>query len=545
MPLPGQAAQAAKAASLLVIKPSGIQSRVPLHPLPFSIGRQSDSYLVLRDNRASRNHARIVTENGEYYIEDLKSSHGVHVNGTRISRHKLTNADRIEFGVQDSYSLIFSFEEGEFNRLLDQLSAPKAAAGTGDLSKLGALVEVARAMRNSLSTDDVLAAVVDAALAVTGSERGFLLLRLNNGLDIRVARDRDGQALSKDQLDVPVDTIQRALQERRDLLTMTLNPGTGQRNVVCVPLVHMRSRNSEETCMVSAMDETVGLIYLDSRQSAVDLSSGNSELLQTLALEASTVLENARLLEEERDKQKLEEEIGIAREIQESLLPRKLPASGWFRAAGSSIPSHQVGGDYFDVKLIGPDCWSVTVTDVSGKGVSSALLAALLQGAFLTLEEGAGQIEQMMTRMNRFLNERTAGEKYATVFYCTLDRNGLLRWANAGHCTPYLIRASGEIKVLGTTGMPLGMLDMADYAVEELQVQPGDKLVAYSDGLTEAANTEGRFFDATRMKRVIEDHAGSSCTELHQDLMDAVDLFTEGAVQNDDITAVVIEYRPE
>ncbi len=544
MPLPGQVAAAARAASLIVINPSGNQTRVPLHPLPFSIGRQADNHLVLRDNRASRNHARIVSEHGDYFVEDLKSSNGVYVNGAAITRHKLANSDRVEFGVQDSYALVFFFDEGEIDKLLDRFSDAGKTGGTGELSKLRALGEVARTLRNALSTDDVLAAVVDAAIAVTGSERGVLLLRRDDDLNIRVARDRLGQSLPIADLGVPFDAIQKALRNRRSLLTMTLDRGSGQRSGVCVPLVRVRPRDSQETLVISAIDETVGLIYLDSAQSAVDLSAGNSELLQTLALEASSVLENARLLEEERDNQRLEEEIGIAREIQTSLLPRKLPSEGWFRAAGSSIPSHQVGGDYFDVKQMSPDCWSVTVTDVSGKGVSSALLAALLQGAFLASTDGAGQIEQLMMRLNRFLNERTEGEKYATVFYCTLDRQGLLCWANAGHCTPYLIRCTGEITCLGTTGMPLGMLEEATYSVEQVQLQPGDKVVAYSDGLSEAENTKGKFFDVDRMKKVILAHAKSGCAELHTNLMEAVDAFTEGAVQSDDITAVVMEYRP-
>src|SRR5437870_4234126 len=176
MPLPGQVATQARAASLLVINPSGNQATVPLQPVPFSIGRQADNQLVLRDNRASRNHARIVAENGEYFIEDLKSSNGVQVNGSVISRHKLANADRIEFGVPDSYQLIFRLEEGEIDRLVNRITGSHQVGTTGELSKLRALGEVARTLRNSLSTDDVLAAVVDAALAVTGSERGVLLL---------------------------------------------------------------------------------------------------------------------------------------------------------------------------------------------------------------------------------------------------------------------------------------------------------------------------------------------------------------------------------
>jgi serine phosphatase RsbU (regulator of sigma subunit) len=147
--------------------------------------------------------------------------------------------------------------------------------------------------------------------------------------------------------------------------------------------VRVRATLSEDTCLSSPASETVGLLYMDSRTGAADLSGGNRELLQTLALEASTIIENARLLEQERGKIRLEKELSVAREIQSSLLPKRLPVDGWFRAAGSSIPSHQVGGDSFDIRQFHPDAWSVLVIDISGKGVSSALLASLLQGAFV------------------------------------------------------------------------------------------------------------------------------------------------------------------
>ena len=549
-----------RAATLVVINPSGNRTRMPLQPVPFSIGRQSDNHLVLRDNRASRNHARIVCEGGEFYIEDLKSSHGVFVNGNRVNRQHLYAADRIEFGFPDSYNLIFTFEDDEIQKILDQFSAPKtASAGAGNLAKLRALVEVARALQNSLSTDDVLSAVVDAALAITGFERGFLLLTNSDGsMEIRLSRDRYGNQIPKTELQVPLDSIQNALHQRRELLSMTFNPLSAElshsqtldgddddlRSVVCVPLVRVRAGSSEETCMITSKSDTVGVVYLDSRQEAVDLSHGNRELLQTLALEASTILENARLLEEERIKQRMEEELSIAREIQTSLLPRKLPSTGWFRAAGTSIPSHEVGGDCFDVRQISPNSWSAVVTDVSGKGVSSALLAALLQGSFLLAADDPPGIEQMMSRMNLFLHERTEGEKYATVFYCTVLANGTLRWSNAGHCTPYLIRASGELRTLETTGMPLGMLEEAQYRVESLQLEPGDKIFAFSDGLTEAQNAKGQFFDADRMREIAVSQAGGSAADLFTDVMREVDAYTEGAPQHDDMTALVIEYRP-
>ena len=214
-----------------------------------------------------------------------------------------------------------------------------------------------------------------------------------------------------------------------------------------------------------------------------------------MALEASTILENARLLEEEREKQRIEEELKIAREIQQGLLPSELPSVGWFRVAGSSIASHQVGGDYFDVKQLGPDVWATVVADVSGKGVSSALLAALLQGAFLLACEDPDEIARMMSRINGFLNERTKGEKYATVFYCTIDRSGALHWANAAHPRPFLVRKHAEMTNLDTTGLPLGMLNIGQYEVRKMQLEPGDKIVIYSDGLSDSQNADGGFFD--------------------------------------------------
>src|SRR6185437_5043843 len=282
----------------------------------------------------------------------------------------------------------------------------------------------------SFSVDDVLAQVVDTALAITGADRGFLLLRKGDDLETRVARNRDGRTLHENELKVPREVLQRALRNRRELLSMNFDPlGNNEtrpqnsiadlelRSVICVPLVRIRTSLGDVTSLLNTDHETVGALYMDSRISAADLTGGNRELLQTLAIEASTVLENARLLEEERSKQRLSEELSVARTIQQSLLPQRLPSDGWLRAAGSSIASREVGGDYYDVSAITPQRWSAVVADVSGKGVSSALLASLLQGALIATAEQASSMAARIGRLNQFLIDRTGGEKYATVFH--------------------------------------------------------------------------------------------------------------------------------
>ncbi len=556
-----EASASASTASLIVVDPNGHRARVEIKPVPFKIGRQADNDLILRDSRASRNHAQIVLENGQYIIEDAGSRHGVYVNGTRVERQFLRNSDRIEFGVSDSYQLIFALDGAELKRLMEQLPGQEqiVRAGAGaNLAKLRAVLEVARTLQTSFSTQDVLNSVVDAALTVTGAERGFLMLRRTDDLEIKVARDNRGKPLAESDLRVPRRVIRRALEQRRELLSMNFDPHAASeittehsvadlelRSVVCVPLVRINAGAAQDTSVLSTQNDTVGLLYMDSRGVAADLSGGNRELLQTLAIEASTILENARLIEEERQKEKIEEELSVARTIQQSLLPRRLPTEGWFRACGSSIASHQVGGDYFDVVKVSESCWATVVADVSGKGVSSALLASLLQGAFLTASDASDQMAPQVQRINRFLNERTEGGKYATIFYCLLDRDGSLHYINAGQCAPILLSRDGRWEYLATTAVPVGLLPQAEFVVEKRQLAPGDRLVIYSDGVTEAQNAHSEFFGRKHLREIAVSHAADAGPALHDAVLGAVKTFVDSAPQADDITLVVIEYQPD
>jgi phosphoserine phosphatase RsbU/P len=496
---------------------------------------------VLKDNRISRQHAVIVHEHDAYWIEDVGSRLGIFVNGAKVKRVRLQDRDRIDFGLDDSYGLVFHADAEPLGKLYEHVSGPE------NLAKLRSLVEVARAAQRSLSTEEVLRAVVDAALTITGAERGFLLLNLDrdDDLEIAVARDRHKNELKKGELTVPTRLIRRALESRQEMLSMNFDPLAVQgvlpehtvarlelRSVICVPLVRMRGEEAVGT---------QGVLYLDSRMAPTDLSAGNPELLQTLALEASTILENARLLEEDRQNQKLEEEMEIARAIQRSLLPASLPSSGWFQAAGSSQPAFRVGGDYFDVHPAEHGTWSVVVTDVSGKGASSALLASLLQGAFLAA--GTVAIPKLLERLNAFLLERTQGEKYATVFYSVVFPDGLLAYANTGLCPPLVVRAeTGEIELLEPTSMPLGLLEEAQFEVAHQQLAVGDLVVCYSDGVEDACNPDGDAFGKKRLRELAREMRGMSAAAAHELLRSRVLEFTGAADLADDLTILAFRY---
>ena len=459
-----------------------------------------------------------------------------------MKRARLQHRDRIDFGLPDGFALVYlaAPEAEPIGKLYDRVAGPE------NLAKLRSVVEVARAVQRSLSTEDVLRAVVDAALTITGAERGFLLMNLDQDedLEIAVARDRHKNELDKSDLAVPTRLIRAALESREEMLSMNFDPLAEQgvrpehtvarlelRSVICVPLLRM---NGDQAI------GTQGLIYLDSRVAQADLSAGNPELLQTLAMEASAILENARLLEEERQNQKLEEEMDIARSIQKSLLPASLPSTGWFQASGSSQPALRVGGDYFDAHIAEHGSWSIVVADVSGKGASSALLAALLQGAFMAA--GTVAIPTLLARLNSFLLERTQGEKYATVFYAVLQPDGLMAYANTGLCAPLVVRANGELESLDPTSMPIGLLEEAQFDVAHVQLHPGDLVVCYSDGVEDAQNPAGEVFGKKLVRASAQAVRHLPVSQAHQAFQRVVLDFVNGADLADDLTILVFGY---
>lgn len=537
-----------------VIDPQGNRIRQEVRIFPFRIGRQSSNDLVIRDPRASRSHARLICAGTDYIIEDLNSRHGLFVNSERVHTRALRHGDQVNFGFSDSFTLVFERPGGPAP-FADELTSPDVSAvgGTG-LSKLRAVLEVGRVLQSSFSVESVLNSLVDAALVVTGAERGFLLIKEDGELRMQSARDRSGGPLRESDLRVPRSLIRKALEERAETLSMQFEPNAGfdptntislleLRSVVCVPLV--RIQMGAERSDQPALREGVGVLYMDSRIDGRDMAAGNRELLETLAIEASTILENARLLEEERSRQHIEEELAVARSIQQSLLPSELPESGWFRAAGVSMPSRQVGGDYYDFFPLDDKTWAVIVADVAGKGVSSALVASLLQGAFLAIDSSPESMRRTLDRINRFCNERAEGKKYATLFCALMDSEGNLQYVNAGHCPPVLAPLHEPIQVLGPTSRPVGLLEDSTFDVQTRRLGHGDRLILYSDGITEAQNADGQFFGAARLQSIVQEYSDRPCALLHQAILNSVSAFIGGREQEDDLTLVVVEYRPD
>ncbi len=546
---------------LTVVNPSGNSIQVPLDHFPFSMGRHSDNHLILRDSRVSRKHALIHDRGGVLWVEDLESLHGVQVNDIKVTGEvKLVAGDVIDFGLADGYRvLIVEKSEAGIRQLMGRMPG-SGGTGATELSKLRALTEVARSLEHAMSTQVVLATVIEAALTVTGCERGFLLLEHDGKLTVELGRDGAGRPLDPDKLPVPVTLIQKALRERKELLSFQFDPmvdwssrfnesldGLELRSALCVPLLRLRGRVEAGETMSATIDDTVGLIYMDSRVAELEDQQGNRELLQTLALEASSILENARLLEEERKRHRLEQELGLARTIQANLLPRKLVAEGFLKAVGSSIPTHQVGGDFYDVLRRPDGSWLAAVADVSGKGVGAALLASLLQGVLLEAASAGAALEDWLPRLNRFLIERTEGEKYATLFACVVEAGGRMSFVNAGHSRPFVLHGrhpgGPTLEALDQDGFPVGLIDVATYTVAAIELVPGDTVVLFSDGVEEGRRGPNEFFGRERIAAAIVAHASGSLQELHDGLRGALAEFLDGAEPHDDATLLLLRYE--
>lgn len=542
----------AKPAVLILVEPTGTRREIHLLRTPFTLGRQSGNDIILHDARISRQHAQIVQEGSGYFLEDLQSRHGTFLNGERITRGELRHNDKIDFGLADSYAIIFCSEEVPLDDFIKRVD-PAAPAASRELYHLGLLLEVARVLHAGLVLEDVLVAVVDAALEVTHAERGVLLLRRDSGeLEPAVARDNQRRTLRSAGLEVSQSVLEEVKKTYREVMLTDQSPaemlekqGSIARlqlhTVLAMPLLSVPAVPALDTTVLRQPAELLGILYLDSRH-LTGLSELDRQVVRSLAREAGTVIENARLFAAAREKEKLEGQLAVAREIQRGLLPKELAAGGYFEVSGMNLTSEAVGGDVYDVIPLPEDRYGFVLADVVGKGISAALLAATLQGLAASIAAFDLPPEAIATRINRYLVERTAEDKFATWFFAVLSPDGKFRYLNAAHPPPLWLHSSGELTSLPTSNLPLGLFSDAEFASDRIQLQSGDSLLLFSDGLTEATNPDGQLFGDEAVQALLPSLRGLPPDLMQEAILDRTREFVRGAPQADDLTLLILRY---
>lgn len=540
---------------LEVRSPDGTQSYVRLTDLPFLIGRGSDTgnHLQLTDPRISRRCCALFLEGAVWYVEDRGHHRGIFLNGNRVQRSRMQLGDVLTFGLDDSYQVVLrsAADEESVERLLTRIGRISSVEDTsGGLQKLNLLLEATSLLHSELPLDSVLGAMLGHAISITGADRGVLLEATSAGpLRARLAQSKQGTSLSAESFTPSQTALRQAIEQKSPVITEDLNRAEmalqqaqsivaqSLRAVVAIPL-YVKVRAGSNAGQHGGL---LGLIYLDSRRPTA-FSKLDREILDALAGEAASVLDNARLVERERQRQRFEQELKIARDIQQALIPHGFRDLEYLAVAGIHSPCHDVGGDYFDVFPLDGGRTAILVADVSGKGLGAALLTTMLQGALSGMTIGTDPV-RVITHINRFLCDHAEVGRYATMFFGIIDANGKLEYINAGHPSPLIIRQSAITELTTEGSYPVGLIPEADYVAKTAMLDPSDTLVLFSDGVTEAMNITEDMFGTARLREALSGQRELSLEQLQKAVLGSVSDFTRGANQADDITLLIVRYR--
>ncbi|MBL7075090.1 SpoIIE family protein phosphatase [candidate division KSB1 bacterium] len=405
--------------------------------------------------------------------------------------------------------------------------------------KLHALIEATQAINSTLDLDRLLGIILESARKNIGAERGTLylvdqdkkeiwskILQGEEKIEVRLPFG-EGIAGAVAQTGKTVN-IKDAYLDARFNRRVDEETGYRTKTVLCSPI-----RNKDGLI--------VGVFQILNKESGI-FSPSDEEFLDALSVHAALALENAQLYQEALEKKRIEDEITLAREIQQRLLPGSVPRVDSYQISGVNRSSRQIGGDYYDLIQLDEGKLGFAIGDVSGKGIPAALLMAAVQASLHSQIRTGCPIEEVVSRINDLIYQSTDPSKFITFFYGILHpQTGEVEYVNAGHNPPLLVRQTGEPEFLEKGGVILGVAPGLPYYKGTLSLSEGDLLVLFTDGVTEAKDPEDREFSEERFYELIGKCRDSSTEEIVSRTLSEIDAFTSGMPQSDDITLVVIK----
>jgi serine phosphatase RsbU (regulator of sigma subunit)/pSer/pThr/pTyr-binding forkhead associated (FHA) protein len=540
---------------------------VPVGRTHLSIGRSPRAQLTIDDPFASRLHAEVWHDGEASWLSDLGSSNGTFLNGSRISGAvQVVPGDRMRIGEtmltletadeatrptpqppplppdsrtsRDLEALLASV------RLATGVAAPSAPAR--DL--FGLISKVGLALLSPSGVDEVLPTILELVFDGISAERAFLLLREDGdeGEPRLVASSYRGGGRRPEAAEFKISReVQRqVLEERRSVLSSDAQLDERFKNRESVILSGVRSIMAVP---LMAGDRVLGMVYADSPLEVRPFSRDDLQVLTTIAGVAAIKVENAMLLEQRIENERLHEELQKAREIQLRLLPSHPLQPPGYELFGVSFPSLAVGGDYFDF-VTADSGVLLAVGDVSGKGLDAALSMSSLHACVRSQAQATGAhgdaLPELVSRVNRYLCDSLPYNKFATLFCAALDPVAhTLDYVNAGHNPPLLLRADGAVEELAATGIPAGLDRGAAYECARRDLAPGDVLLAYSDGVTDASpeGLGGEPLGTEGLAAMVGPLRGLPARELIDRLDDGLVEVMAGSEVADDMTMVVVK----
>ncbi len=547
----------------LIVKNSAHPTEnLPLSRLRTTIGRSARSDVCIPDAFASRLHAEVRKEGDAYWLHDLGSANGTRYNGSVVSMPiPLVSGGEIQIG---ETSIIFEDE-----RLRENRNATLIADNTQSLdpsmtisftrqvptaeilesqfssrnSLLGLISKVGVALLSSSGLDETLHQVASLVFEAVPAERCVIMLRdetAEDGMKISVARKR-GKEEKIEEVRISRTVLDEVMKNGKSVLTADAQHDPrfasqtmsllGIRSVLAVPLSISQT-------------EVFGIIYADSPTFEANFTEEHLNILTTLASVASIRVENAQLLEERFERERMERELELATEIQQSFQPSAPPVMDDYEFQGISFSCYEIGGDYYDFIPQHDGKMLVALGDVSGKGTAAALLMSSVHAAIHAQVAAKTSLYEMVKSVNQYLAENTPTNRFVTLFVAVLDpQTGTLQYINAGHNPPLVGRIGGQVEQLESGGFPLGILPMADFEVGEINLEAGESLVIYSDGVSEANNLQEEEFGMERLVQVVNRNLNSSAAGMRDKIESALSAFTKTAAPNDDITLVIVKRK--
>ncbi len=539
---------------------SGIEQIYEVKGEQVLIGRKSDSDIVLPNPYISRHHAKVVLENDGVVIVDLGSTHGTYLNGRRARREALTSGDRIGVG-RDQVEITYwtgdpptgdghqSQQEALQTAFLNLTAMMPAEVDDkkSELEKISLLLDFQFQWGQQFSAEGMFHQILTSALQISGAERALVLQRKGKSFEYTLGMDLNNLILSEGEFQTSRSVVKQVGEEAKPVfMTEGISGEFAQqesivamnlRAVACLPLRGLSQQDSTEV---------LGILYLDSTKTMHALSGLDQKILTKLADEAGNVIEKMQMIRGSEERKKMEQELDLARETQENLLPGEVPEFPGLLIRAFSRPTRYVGGDFYDFIRPTEDTLAGILADVSGKGVSASLLSSSLQGALHMQFRSKADPEAVLTEVNKFVCERSQANRFVTLFLLTLNHEGQGVFIGAGHNPAYVYRAaSGGIDQLDSKDLVIGAFSFATYQSQSLELSPGDILVVYSDGLTEACDPEENMFGEERLIEVIRKSGAGGVAALEEAIFEALDSFTQGMDQTDDITFILLERESE
>lgn len=541
-------AAAAPQAEVTIHSPLVPAFRHPLDGETVSIGRASDCTIPIKDRYLSRKHAEIAAVNGAWILKDCGSANGTFLNGMRVDRERpLHNGDRIRLGDTE---IVFESAEHNTDRMLaiadkatnSTIAIPvhdieQVRYDTADLSKLKTLNQLARELLEDRPLDQLFGYITERVLLHTNASRAAIgLLRPDGKSFLNVEVRRQDQNDSS-ELQISRTVLAEVVEEKKALAFVDVSVDEklkraqsiimqGIRSILCAPLTIGGS--------------VVGVLYLDYLMAHRNISEDDVRLVAQIARFAAIKLETTRLREDAIQKRIMDEELKTASVIQRRLLPPAPTGVTGYTFAGMNRPCRTVSGDYYDF-IIRPDGRVYfVIADVSGKGVTAGLLMAGLQASFRIFTKNDPKPADLMAQLNVALKENLPQSKFVTLFLGRLDtKTGGIEYANAGHTPPLWVRRDG-VEEMGETDLVLGVITRAGYQNRTLQLAPGDSLVLFTDGLSEAENRDGEDLASTAFAQKLATVHGLPADEVTKNIEEAVLSHVEETPLADDVTLVVV-----